>query len=601
MSKQTILLIGPPNVGKSVIFNYLTGKNSDCANYVGTTVEYTVGDIMVGGQEYQLIDVPGTYTLEATNEAEQIAVDLLYGRGSISHSNGCHSKQQSKTEVNVAQVPKAIIVVLDAQNLERSLFLLNQIQAHQIPVIALLNRIDLLEKKGESIDVNKLMDKIKIPVIPSVAVEKEGLERVKEQLRTTVEQEPLGHDCLGGGKITEEEAWHRVEKITSEIKSKRESSVQQKETLGDKMIKPWPGIPLCLLILGLVFAFVVGVGMGLRQYILLPLFREILIPALVFIAEQIIPEGLFLQVLIGEYGLLVKGLEWPFTLVFPYVISFYIAFTIMEDSGYLPRLAVLLDGIFNKMGLPGSSIIPFLLGYGCGVPAIMASRSLSSYKERLIVTSLISLAIPCVAQSGALIFLLGERSLFVLVAVFAISLLVLVGAGMLLAKFIPGAFPSTIVEIPDLLPPKKDIIFRKVFIRMKEYIVDGAVPMMKIIAIASVVYETGVMNYISSFMRPLVTQWLQLPVEASTPLLLGVFRRELTVVPMIEMDLTLVQLFTGAVISLFYVPCIAIVATITREFNWKVALGILVVTILTAFLIGGIVARFGNMFVNVML
>jgi len=151
--------------------------------------------------------------------------------------------------------------------------------------------------------------------------------------------------------------------------------------------------------------------MFLRNFLLLPFFRGLIFPHMIAGLQSIIPEGIVLNILIGEYGFLIKGIEWPITLVLPYVLSFYAAFSFLEDSGYLPRLGILLDGIFNKIGLSGTNIIPILLGYGCAIPAITSTRAMNTYKERVIVSTMISLSIPCISQTGAFISLLSTQSI----------------------------------------------------------------------------------------------------------------------------------------------------------------------------------------------
>lgn len=598
--KPNMLLMGPPNVGKSVMFNNLTGLNISIANYVGTTVEFAAGNVQLEEFNFNLIDVPGTYTLQATNEAERIAVEMLKGSISPKKIKHCHSSSGFKN-AKLDQKPEAVICVIDAYNLESSLYLLFQVLKYNIPTLAVLNRMDLIEERSQKVDVNYLSDELGIPVIPSVAVEKRGLDSLKNELQKILSFDSYSSIKAGeeiDSSRIEERLWLKAEEITRKAKKMPASQRKtQREIWGERLIKPWPGLPLSILILGAVFAVVVGLGMGIRQFILLPLFKDLIIPVIAYITESLVPQGLLLNVLIGEYGLLVKGLEWPFALVLPYVISFYAALSLLEDSGYLPRLGSLLDGILNKFGLPGSSVVPLLLGYGCGIPAIMATRSLSSQKERITISILVSLGIPCVAQSGAFIALLAEKSIGVLILVFLFSLGVIFTAGIILDKIMPGNRPCTIMEIPELLIPRGEVVLNKVWLRIKNFITDGALPMILIIGTAAFFYETGIIKIIGEILSPLVVTWLKLPMEASTPLILGIFRRELTIIPLLEMDLTTLQLFTGAVVGLLYVPCIAIIAALAKEFNIKMSLFILLLTITAAFLIGGIAARVGSLFI----
>ncbi|SDL27374.1 ferrous iron transporter B [Halarsenatibacter silvermanii] len=573
-----ILLIGPPNVGKSVIFNYMTGLGVGVANYPGTTIEYTQGSINLNGEEYEFIDVPGTYTLEATNEAEEVAVEML------------------------SDEPEAVVCVLDGSNLESSLYLLLQVLEYDLPTLAVINKMDLAEKEGRKIDIQCLSETLDLPVLPAVAVDEEGLEKIPGLIQNVLEKSIGSNEDKkkdfnpGAAKSDDTATWARAEHLYSKAVKRKEGEEEQ-ESWGYKLVKPWPGLPAAVLFLAVIFGLVVGVGMGLRQYLLMPVIEGFMIPLLESVVSTLLSPSFFKRVLIGEYGFLVKGLEWPFGLVLPYVFTFYIALTLLEDSGYMPRLGVLLDGIMEKIGLGGSNIIPLMLGYGCGIPGIMATRNFSTRKQRIIVSGAISLAVPCIAQTGAFIALLSEGSLLLVPAIFLFSLLIIMTAGVLLERILPGERPVTPMEIPPLLRPRVDVVFKKVFVRIKRFMVNGELPLILGIGAAALLFESGIMEIVGAALSPVVTGWLHLPEEVAVPLMLGVFRRELTVLPMLEMDLNSLQLFTGAVLGLLYVPCIAVVAVLTSEFNLKMALGVLFITTAMAFALGGAVANLGALFI----
>ncbi|WP_027340091.1 ferrous iron transporter B [Halonatronum saccharophilum] len=569
-SNRRVLLIGPPNVGKSVFFNRLTGLDVSMANYAGTTVDYKVGGYSLAGEKVDLIDVPGTYSLNATNEAEEVAVEML------------------------SQGAEAVVCVIDANHLESSLYLLLQVLEYNLPTVVALNRIDILEDKGYKVDVKALEDSLGVPVIPTIAVTGEGFDLLEEELRNCLD----GQDIIFRKKLEEEDNWKMAEELTGQVKTScQDKEVSRKERWGDLLVQPLTGLPLAIIILGLIFGVVVGLGMGIRQFILVPFFRGVVFPPLISVVETIVGPGTFRNILIGEYGFLIKGLEWPFALVLPYVLSFYTALSILEDSGYLPRLGILLDGLLAKIGLSGSNIIPLLLGYGCAIPGIMATRAMNTKKERLTVSTMICLAVPCVSQTGAFIALLSEASLWIVVGLFMFSFLALIGAGLILDKTLEGEKPLTIVEVPELLVPKWNMLGKKVLIRIKAYVFSGAVTMIYGIALAALLYELGILVYIGRFLSPLITGWLRLPEEAAVPLVLGVVRRELSVLPLLEMNLTSLQLFVGATVGLFYVPCIAVLAVLAREFKVSIAVGILTLTTGLSFLLGGIVARIGGLFI----
>ena len=257
------------------------------------------------------------------------------------------------------------------------------------------------------------------------------------------------------------------------------------------------------------------------------------------------------NILVGEYGVLIKGIEWPFALVLPYVFLFYVALSFLEDSGYLPRLGVLVDGILKRIGLNGGNIIPIIMGYGCAVPAILGSRAATTKKERIIIASIVSLSVPCVAQTGAFISLLGEQSVLALIAVYLISFFAMFISGVIAKKLIPGKSDPILLEIPNLLMPDVKALLKKISIRTKHFMIEAEIPMVLAIAFAALVVETGALNAAARFIEPFVGGWLGLPKEATLGLILGVLRRELAVLPLLELDLSTMQLLVAQLWSLF--------------------------------------------------
>lgn len=569
--KIKILLMGNPNVGKSVVFSKLTGVHVDSSNYAGTTVDYTVGDIRFGNEEGIMIDVPGTYSLEATSEAERVAVSLLEEGADV------------------------IICVLDATHLERNLDLAYRLKEYPIPVVYSLNLMDVAERQGIRIDVDKLSEELGSPVIPTVAIKNRGL---RELMQTAIklskekkEPEP---------KLEDEERWRRIREIVAKV----QSEVEQEELtfiqkLEDWTIQPWPGIPIAFLVLVVSLGIVVGVGKALRAVILLPLVRQVIVPFLSKIVSSIVPAGILRNVLVGEYGILVIGIEWPFALILPYVLLFYIVFSFLEDSGYLPRIGVLADGVLRKIGIQGGNIIPMMLGYGCAVPAILGTRAANTQKERLMVASLVSFAIPCASQSGAFFALLGDRSIFALIFVYLMSIIAMLAVGTMLNRIIPGASQPILLEVPNLLLPDKDAFKKKLKLRMKHFMIDAEAPMLIGIVIAAIIAETGILNEFSKLIYPLVEGWLGLPKEASLSLLLGIIRRELAVLPLLEMNLSTLQLTVGAIVALFYLPCLSVFGVLANEFSVKSALFIGLITIVSAFVFGGLVNQIGSIILGV--
>ncbi|EMA36148.1 ferrous iron transport protein B [Halobiforma nitratireducens] len=604
--RPRIALIGPPNVGKSVLFNALTGLDAGVANYSGTTVEYKRGTARFRDHETTLVDVPGTHSLAATNEAEQLAVDMLEGECDL------------------------VICVLDAVNLESSLHLLLEVLQYDIPVVVAINRVDLLEKEGKRLRPNDLASTLGLPVVPTVATIGKGFDDLVAAVAASLEdpsragprqhvaETDLGRKTGVDENVTTSEksngagetkaappfenradsgpSWERAGELCEEVVVEDDEPEAHEsgylERWSDLLVKPWPGLPVAGLVLVGTFALVVGVGMGIRQYLMIPLFEGLVFPQIENAVRAVTVPGIYRDVLIGDYGFLIKGLEWPFALVLPYVVSFYFALSLLEDSGYLPRLAVLLDGLFGRMGLSGSNVVPLLLGYGCAIPGITATRATSnSETQRMTMMLMITLAVPCVAQTGAFIALLAEETVLLVVAVFLVSFAALGLAGLALDATLEGTRQPTVTDVPPLLFPPVRQTYRKVWMRMKQFVTGGALHMVYAIAFASVLYELGVLEVASRYLEPLVVGWLNLPAEAATPLILGIVRRELTVLPLLEMDLAMGQLFVGAIVGLFYVPCIAVFATVAQEFSLRAAGLVLVMTMAVSFFVGGLFAQ----------
>lgn len=607
MKRKTVLLLGQPNVGKSVIFCNLTGHFMMISNYAGTTVEFTKGKMKINDLTCDLIDAPGTYSLKATNEAEIVTVNLL------------------------KEKPSAIICVLDALNIDSSLHLLLEALEYNIPTIAVINRLDLSQKRGLEIDPHILAQELGIPVIVTVAINGIGLDLVQQELYALVSEsnqrcqyftcggcvncrpiqanmspKSLGNiQDTGTGEINHQnpgviklDKWRLADFLAEKIQTdQHDQAINNNE---DILVKPWPGIPIAIGIMGLMFALVIGLGMGIRRFLLLPFFRGLVFPVIINGVSSLVRIEWLRNVLIGEYGFLIKGLEWPFALVLPYVLSFYIGLSFLEDWGYLPRLGVLLDGLFKKIGLSGSAIIPLLLGYGCGIPAIMASRSLPSRKQRIIVSSIVCFTIPCVSQTGAFIALLAERSISAMLLLFGFSIVTMIVIGVFLDTRLEGQNPFTLMEVPELLIPQPRVLIKKVSMRVRHYIIDGAVPMLLAVMAASLLFELGILTMIGELLSPLISGWLRMPDEAVVPLILGIVRRELTVLPLIEMELSTLQFVTGAVIALLYVPCIAMVAAMAKEFGSKIAAVVIIATTLSALFIGGLIAQIGHLVMGLM-
>lgn len=584
---DNILLMGGPNVGKSVFFSELTGVYVVSSNYTGTTVSFMEGDITLSeGNTYHMIDVPGTYTMDATSDAERVAVSFM-------ESN-----------------PKAILFVLDATNLEGGIRLALELKSYNVPIVYALNMVDVAQRKGLEVNIPLLSQKLGGPVVPTVAVKKEGMEDIKEALQAAVDGkiscDATSLTCEGCPMAEKaqdtygKEYWEKAGEIATAVTTNIHEELNFVDRLGNAMMRPWPGIPIAILVILVSLGLVVGGGKALRSVLLLPLVNDIIVPFFRSLFTRITSPGIFQNVLIGEYGIFVISFEWILALVTPYVILFYIVFSFLEDSGYLPRLAVLFDNVMRKVGVQGGSLINIMLAFGCAVPAIIGTRSATTQKERLVTTTMICFAIPCISQTGALLSLTGSYSFWMLIGTVLTAFIIFVISGLVSSKIFKGEVDPLVIEVPNLLIPEKKAYWTKLKVRIKEFLLEAEGPMLIAIVIAAIFKETGMLDGFARLLEPIMSGWLGMPKEAVIVLILGIVRREMAVAPLLAMNLTPLQMFTGAVVGMLYLPCLSVFAILAKEFNAKVALGITLTTTATALFVGGLVNQIGHLILGVL-
>ncbi|MCL2212346.1 MAG: ferrous iron transporter B [Oscillospiraceae bacterium] len=620
-----ILLMGNPNVGKSVFFTQLTGINAVSSNFSGTTVTFLEGKLSLGGMDYTLIDVPGTYSLAPTSEAEAVATRFMESGALV------------------------VICVLDASNLERNLRLALELRKFDVPVVYTLNLMDVASRRGITINAALLSQELGAPVVETVAVKKQGIAELCAQLEKVLSDgESCGASC---GKCsscpksgTSDDSWLTAKEIARRVSKKSDEKPKFVDKLGDAMMKPWPGLPIMLGVFALLIVVVVFGGRMMRMPLIMlvdgaivPFFRNIFESLFAWIASdgatlgyrylfydggfqtgyRMLVDGSFqsvayytynyysggfssilLNVLIGEYGIFVISFQWIIALILPYVFAFYLAITFLEDSGYLPRISVLFDNLMRKLGVQGGSLIHMFLALGCAIPAIIGSRTATTKKERLMIATIICFAVPCISQIGALIALMGAFSWWMtpLMAMFAILFFIIVA--LLASKFIKGKVDPLILEVPNLLMPNPRAYLRKLAIRMKHFLKDAEVPMLAAVFIAAILAGTGVLNAIANQpqVQQFMTGWLGLPAEGVVSLILGIVRREMSVAPLLALNLTYIQAFVAGVVSLMYLPCLSVFGIVAKEFKIKTAIIIFIGTIVSALFIGGLVNQIANLF-----
>lgn len=563
---KKILLIGNPNVGKSVIFSRLTGVHVHASNYPGTTVEYTEGNMRFRGEMVQLIDVPGTYSLDPASAAEEVAVEMIEGADYI-------------------------IDIVDATNLERNLNLTLQLIEHGKPMVVVLNMWDETAHRGIKIDVAALEKELGVPVIPTVAVTGEGIHRVIKELANAKPQKPVTG--------TEASRWQQVGHIAHSVQKLTHHHHTFRQRLEDVALTPFGGLCIAAVILFVSFWIIRLIGEGLIGYVFDPLFEDVLAPQLMRLSAALQSHPFIHDILIGQlfdgaidfgqsFGLLTTGLFIPIAAVLPYIIAFYLVLGFLEDVGYLPRFAVLMDNLMHHLGLHGYAMIPHMLGLGCNVPGLMATRTLESKRERFIAITLISIGVPCAALQAMIIGVLGAHGLIYVIAVYIILFVTWFVTGTLLNRFVKGFSPELVLEVPPIRWPKPSAMFKKFWMRSKGFLKE-ALPIVLIgVLIVNVLYSLGIFEWIARATAPVVQRIWGLPPEAVIAIVVGFLRKDIAVGMLTPLDLTTKQLIVGCAVLAMTFPCIASFAVIFKELGFKRLVAATAIMLTVAIVMGGL-------------
>lgn len=559
-----VLLMGNPNVGKSAVFSRLTGADITVSNYPGTTVELKKGFMKYKGKFTQIIDVPGTYTLKPTSKAEEIAVKMLE-EGDI------------------------IINVVDATNLERNLNLTFQLMEKNVQLIVALNLWDESKHTGINIDVKKLEKILKVPVVPTVAVTGEGIKKLVDKIPEA--------KALKIKPKSDKKRWNSIGRTIKEVQKvtcKRHTFL---ERVGDASIKPFTGTLLAILAILLSFFLIRFIGEGLINYILNPIFN--LYSPLIIKLSELLGQGFIHDILIGalidgkidysqSMGLLTTGIYIPLAMVLPYVFAFYLVLGFLEDSGYLPRLAVLVDNVMHKVGLHGFATIPMFLGLGCNVPGALATRILESKREKFIAATLMAIAVPCMAQIAMVIGLVGKYGAKGLWIVFLTLFMVWVVLGLVLNKTMKGKSPEIFMEIPPYRIPYLHAILKKLWMRVRSFITTALPYVLLGVLLVNIFYSSGIFSFIGKVTAPVIVNILGLPKEAIGAMIVGFLRKDVAVGMLIPLGMTLKQLIIASVILTMYFPCIATFVMLIKEMGVKDMAKSALIMILSTLIVGGV-------------
>ncbi len=565
--KNTFLLAGNPNVGKSLIFSRLTGIGIISSNFPGTTVGLNYGQTQFRGDAYDIIDIPGLYRLEEEW--------LIEGK-----------KRNLFKELEY----DFIVCVADASHLERNLFFVLEILQLQKPLILMLNKFDEAQRKGITIDVKKLSKLLGVPVIATVATTGEGLKELEKQaisLADHTTQKPMIAIPPAA-----EEKWQVIGHIIQEVQQVKHKHPSFWEHLQGLATAPATGLPLAFITLVVSFFLVRFVGENLIN-VLDPLYENYYVPFLEHLFGGLKDNVLGL-LLLGDggenyFGILTDGLHIALVDVMPYVFAFYTLLGFLGELGYLPRLAVLLDRILHKIGLHGYGSLPIMLGFGCKVPAVMGIRVLETRRERVIALALILVLAPCISQTAMIISILSPYGVKYMLMVFGALVLNGIVIGILLNHLMRGETPELFMEIPSWQVPKLKPLARKIWIRMKEYLSD-ALPLILIgVLFVDLMQLSGITTWMTKVLRTPVEWALGLPPDATPLLLLGFLRKDVSIALLEPFNLTPQALVVACVFMSMYMPCIATFFVMLRESGWKDTLRVvgltLVFSIITAIIL----------------
>jgi ferrous iron transport protein B len=564
-----VLLYGNPNVGKSVVFSRLTGLGVVTANYAGTTVEYTKGTLKAGERLAELIDVPGTYSLEATCQAEEVASDFC-----------------SRREADL------IINVVDATNLERNLYLTLELLERGIPMVVALNKWDMARRKGIEINTGELSKRLGVPVIPVVAVTGQGLKDIVSWVQRAMEGEitppamkPIDH----------QERWHIIGHISREVQSIVHKHLTLLERLEEASLKPLSGFLLAALVLAATFITVRLLGEGLINHLTDPFFQRLYGPAVRWLVG-LAPWGPLRALLLGRspefmesFGALTTGVYIPIALVLPYIFAFYLVLGVLEDVGYLPRLAVLLDRFMHRLGLHGYAAIPLVLGCGCKVPGVLALRVLESPRERFLGLALVLMAAPCLPQSAMIVSLLAPYGFQYVLLVFSLLALVAVANSVILNLMVKGEAPEIVAEIPSYQLPHLGTLWRKLWLRMRAFLTEATPLIVLGVLAVNLLDMAGAINCLEAAIRPLASGVLGLPDDAAPVILSGFLRKDISIALLFPLHLDAKQAVTASLFLVLYLPCLATFFTALREAGWRTALKVIGISFAWAVLVGWLV------------
>jgi len=634
-SKIVIALAGNANVGKSVIFNYLTGLHQHIGNWPGKTVERAEGTLTFKSYTIDIVDLPGIYSLSTYSLEELVSRKYI-----------------------AVEKPDVVINVVDASVLERNLFFTLQLMELETPMIVALNQLDMAKKKGIEIDTGKLEKLLGVPVIATVATKGTGISQLLEKaIEVTEKGQTSRHEVKFGEEVEERivkisrllrdihfyyparytaiKLLEGDEEITKEITRLAPRTVDTANKLASE-IEDLHGHPCSTVMTSERYE---AAGQIARQAQKLappmkPTKRErlhdltthrvagylIMVSSLLLIFFSIFALGnyisdilsnllnrleplstnLFGNGILGElvWGGAVQGLIAGLTVAVPYILPFYVVLYFLEDSGYLSRIAFLMDNVMHKIGLHGKAFIPMMLGYGCNVPACLGCRIMETDRERTL-AAFVTTLVPCAARTVIILGLVGHfLGIQWALALYVFDLVVIFALGRVAFRLLPGEPSGLIMEMADYRMPNLKTVLKETWFRLTEFI-KIAFPL---IIVGSFLIKAadvfGLLSPIANLLSPVTVTWLGLPVITGVTLIFGVLRKELSLIllaallaPVGLQALTSIQMVVFTLVAMFYIPCIATISALVKEFGGRKAVYITVFEVAFAIALGGIALR----------
>ncbi len=546
-----------------MLFGRLTGRYVTVSNYPGTTVAVTSGRATVGAEVCDIVDTPGVNALDGTiSEDERLTRNVITGVGA-----------------------DLMIQVADARNIRRALMLTGQLAAFGKPMVLALNMVDEAFARGISVDAAGLEAELNVPVVEIVAVEGRGLSQLRDALPRAARPQVPAHSDASDRAVWAHQLTERVRRVSTL------SLAYVQEALARATRRPVTGLPILVLVLYALYLFVGVFGaQTLVKLLEEGVFGQGINPAAAWLVDRFVPIPLVHDFLVGPYGLITMGATYAIAIVLPVVATFFLMFGFLEDSGYIPRLAIFCDRIFRLMGLNGKAVLPMVLGLGCDTMATMTTRILATPKERLIAILLLALGIPCSAQLATIMGILGGISFAALATLFAVVVSQMLLVGWLAARVLTGGRSEFVLELPPIRWPRLGNLLTKTRLRVWWYLGE-AVPLFLVGTVMLFVLDRlGTLTVIAAAGRPVVTGLLGLPPATAQILVMGFLRRDYGAAGLFQLahsgQLTGVQSVVALTVMTLFVPCVANFLMMVRERGLKTGLAMLGVITPVAILTG---------------